>query len=223
MFNLPHIPSRQRWLPVRTFTLAFGDPAYDRELGSPATSNQVGIGDVPHVLAVDRAEYDPAATIHLVIWKRQKGLNTKVEKPAGSWALIVQVVPGDGGPPRSLQIAATEAKPSDPKFPGSRYVVEGCETYAIPLSALREPADPKNPSADVPQLQAGDRLQVTVNNEAADKEQLTLNVGIIAQPVLPPPAATYGLATLQRVDAAVGTTLFATAPLPQSNRVSGSA
>lgn len=217
VFDLPHIPSRQRWLPVKTFTLAFGDPAYDRELGGPTSSNQVGIGDVPHVLAVDRAEYDPAATIHLAFWKRQKGLNTKVEKPAGSWALIVQVVPGDGGPSRSLQIAATEAKPSNPKFPGSRYVVEGCEIYAIPLSALREPVDPKSPSADVPaKLKAGDRLQVTVNNEAADKEQLTLNVGVIAQPVLPPPAATYGLATLQRVDAAVGTTLFATAPLPQA-------
>ena len=36
-FDLPHIPNRQRWLPVETFTVAFGDPAYDRELGSPTT------------------------------------------------------------------------------------------------------------------------------------------------------------------------------------------
>jgi hypothetical protein len=216
VFDLPHIPSRQRWLPVKTFTLAFGDPAYDRELGSPTTSDQVGIGDIPHVLAVDRAEYDPSATVHLAFWKRQKGLKTQIEKPEGSWALIVQVEPGDGGPSRSLQIAATEAKPADPNFPGPRYAVDGRETYAIPLPALREPADPKNPSADVPaNLKAGDRVRITVNNEAGDNEQLTLSVGIIAVPVLPPPAATYGLATLQRLDAAVGTTLFATAPLPQ--------
>ncbi|WP_246297595.1 hypothetical protein [Tardiphaga robiniae] len=216
VFDLPHIPSRQRWLSVKTFTLVFGDPAYDRELGSPTGSAQAGIGDVPHVLAVDRAEYDPAATIHLAFWKRQKGVGTQIEKPAGSWVLIVQVEPTDGGPSRSLQIAATKAQPANPKFPGSRYVVDGCETYAIPLPALREPAGPKNPSADVPaQLRAGDRVRITVNNEAGDSEQLTLSVGIIALPVLPPPAATYGLATLQRLDAAVGTALFATAPLPQ--------
>ncbi|WP_315827142.1 hypothetical protein [Bradyrhizobium sp. SZCCHNG3015] len=214
VFDLPHVPSRQRWLPIKRFTLAFGDPAYDRELGSPARNNRVGIDDVPHLLAVDRAEYDPASTIFLAFWKRAKGIGTKPEKPAGNWALSVQLVPGNGGPPRQLQIAATAPRPasSDP-----RYNVDGNETYAIPLSALREPTDPKNPAADVPaQLKAGDRVRLTVNNVADDKQQLTLDVGIIAQPVLPPPASTYGLATLQRVDAAVGTALFATAPLPQA-------
>ena len=214
VFDLPHVPSRQRWLPIKTFTLAFGDPAYDRELGSPARNNQVGIDDVPHVLAVDRAEYDPASTIFLAFWKRAKGLGTKPNKPAGNWALSVQLVPGNGGPLRRLQIAATIPRPgsSDP-----RYDLDGHETYAIPLSALREPADPKNPAADVPaQLKSGDRVRLTVNNVADDKQQLTLDVGIIAQPVLPPPASTYGLATLQRTDAAVGTALFATAPLPQA-------
>ena len=214
VFDLPHVPSRQRWLPIKTFTLAFGDPAYDRELGSPANNRQVGIDEVPHVLAVDRAEYDPASTIFLAFWKREKGLHTKAEAPAGKWALSVQLVPGNGGPQRQLQIAATILSPtsSDP-----RYDLDGHETYAIPLSALRELADPKNPAADVPaQLKAGDRVRLTVNNVADVKQQLTLDVGIIAQPVLPPPASTYGLATLQRVDAAVGTALFATAPLPQA-------
>jgi hypothetical protein len=56
-----------------------------------------------------------------------------------------------------------------------------------------------------------------VSNDADPTQQLTLSVGIVAEPVLPPPASTYGLATLhRRLPAAVGTALFATAPLPQA-------
>ncbi|UGY02528.1 hypothetical protein [Bradyrhizobium quebecense] len=217
VFNLPHIPSRQRWLPVETFTLAFGDPAYDRELGSPTTSYQYAIADVPHWLAVDRAEYDPSAKIYLAFWKRQKGPDKPPEDPLpkNGWSLTLQIVPRDGSPARQLQIAATNLLDPPPAKP--RYRVQGRQPYAIALSSLREPFDPKTPAADVPvQFAAGDRLQVTVSNEADATQILTLDVGIIAEPVLPPPAATYGLATLHRLEAAVGAGLFATAPLPQA-------
>ncbi|WP_316189800.1 hypothetical protein [Bradyrhizobium sp. SZCCHNS1054] len=218
VFDLPHIPTRQRWLDVETFTLAFGDPAYDRELGSPARNTLLAINDVPHVLAVDRAEYDPSAKIYLAFWMRKKDpADSPAEPPAGTWSLRLQVVPGDGGPMRKLRIAATLASPGS-AADDPRYVVAGHSAYAIALSSLQELPDPKNPAAEkAVQFTAGDRLQIGVSNDAAPDQQLVLGVGIIAQPVLPPPASTYGLATLQsRLSTAVGTSLFATAPLPQA-------
>jgi hypothetical protein len=227
-FDLPHIPSRQRWLPIDTMTLAFGDPAYDRELGSPTTSNQVGIDNEPHVLAVDRADYDLSATIYFAYWKRPnpplaadhdnpaKDLNLP-QAPNEAWSLRVQLIPRDGSPTRQLQIAAVRlvGTSDDP-----RYKVMGCQAYAIPLAALREPVDPKTPNADVPaQIVAGDRLQISVAKESDRKIALSLNVGVVAEPVIPPPAATYGLATLGPATAyciPVRTALFATAPLPQA-------
>jgi hypothetical protein len=221
VFDLPHIPTRQRWLDVQTFTVAFGDPAYDRELGSPANNTQFAINDVPHILAVDRAEYDPSAKIYLAFWKRQKGTDKPAEAPDPKlhWSLTLQIVPGDGSPARLLQIAATKPKDPAPHTANPRYLVDGLNTYAIPLSSLRELPDPKSPATEKPvPFATGDRLQLTVSNDDdADHQQLMLSVGIIAEPVLPPPASTYGLATLQhRIADAVGTSLFATAPLPQA-------
>ncbi len=167
------------------------------------------------MLAVDRAEYDAGATIYFSFWKQKKGTDTLPQSPDGDWALIVQVVPGNGGPARQLQIAATQPKVStNPKTPDPRYAIAGLKTYAIPLPALREPGDPKNPTAEVPALLgAGDRLQITITNDT--DPPLMVDVGIVSESVLPAPTATYGLATLQG-QAAVGTALFATAPLPQA-------
>jgi hypothetical protein len=216
VFDLPHIPTRQRWVNVETFTLAFGDPAYDRELGSPTSNTQLAINDIPHVFAVDRAEYDPSTKIYLAFWMRKKGAGNEAEKPAGNWSLTLQIVPGDRSPARMLRIAATAAGNGSTTNP--RYAVTGHASYAIALSSLQELPDPKNPAAERPvQFAAGDRLQLTVSNDSDANQQLMLSVGIIAQPVLPPPASTYGLATLQsRLPQAVGTSLFATAPLPQA-------
>lgn len=207
VFDLPHIPTRRRWLPLAPFTLSFGDPAYDRELGSPARSNALGIGDVPHVLAADRAEYDTAATIHFAFWKRKREKDSKPEVPAGQWTLGVQVVPLAGGEARNLAIAATAAT-------GIRYKVVGSRPYAIAVASLRETFKGAALNDQPAQLLPGDRLRLTVS-DGNDDHTLSVDVGIVAEPVLPPPAASYGLATLQQGGPAVGTALFATAPLPQ--------
>lgn len=207
VFDLPQIPTRRRWLPLTPFTLGFGDPAYDRELGSPVRSHALGIDDIPHVLAADRFEYDPAATIHFAFWKRKRGKDAKPEIPSNQWTLGVQVVPLAGGKARDLGIAATTAT-------GIRYKVIGCNAYAIAIANLRETSKGKVLNDQPAQLLPGDRLKLTVN-DGDDAHILSIDVGIVAEPVLPPPAASYGLATLQHGGPAVGTTLFATAPLPQ--------
>ena len=213
VFELPHIPARRRWLPIMPFTLAFGDPAYDRELGSPATSNALGIKDVPHVLAADRAEYDTGATIHLAFWKRVRAADAKPEPPSGQWVLGLQVVPAAGGLARDLAIAATGTTEI-------LYKVVGCQSYAVVIASLRETHEvaPNKRAAlnDQPaKLLPGDRLRLTVTEQSDTTHTMSVDVGIVAEPVLPPPAASYGLATLQGAGDAVGTALFATAPLPQ--------
>lgn len=210
VFDLPHIPVRRRWLPLTSVTLAFGDPAYDRELGSPARSNALGIKDVPHVLAADRAEYDTASSIHFAFWKRERKPDAVPEAPNDrQWTLGVRVVPA-AGTERDLAIAATTA-------PGIRYKILGLAAYSIAIASLRETSNGA-PLYDQPaQLFPGDRLKLTVTGTGVDNvaHSITVDVGIVAEPVLPPPAVSYGLVTLQRGGPAVGTALFATAPFPQ--------
>lgn len=213
VFDLPHIPAQRRWLPLVPFTLCFGDPAYDRGLGSPTRTGQFAIADVPHVLAIDRAEYDTGATIHFAFWKREKTPNAEAEAPKGAWALSIRVVPRDGGPERLLGMTATNTN-------GIRYFVHGAKPYAIPIPALREVRD-QEPLSDTPaKLSAGDRLRIVVtrvtDNGNMSPPSLSAELGIVPEPVLPPPTACYGLATLQDGGIAVGTALFATAPLPQT-------
>ncbi|UVK55361.1 hypothetical protein DBIPINDM_001869 [Mesorhizobium sp. AR02] len=210
VFDLPHIPAQRRWLPLMPFTLCFGDPAYDRELGSPTRTGQLAIADVPHVLAIDRAEYDTGATIHFAFWKQEKTPDPNPAPPEGAWALSIKVVPRDGGPERTLGIAATNTS-------GIRYFVRGKRPYAIPIPGLREVRD-QALLADTPaNISPGDRLRIVVSKipDSPTQPSLSVDLGIVPEPVLPPPAASYGLATLHDGGVALGAALFATAPLPQ--------
>jgi hypothetical protein len=164
------------------------------------------------VLAVDRAEYDAGATIHFAFWNRTG--DPALIEPGYAWALSIKVVPRDGGPERPLGLISTATN-------GIRYFVRRMQPYAIPIPTLREVRD-QSPRNDMPaSLGAGDRLRIVVSrvkivgNDVGTPPSLSVDVGIVPEPVLPPPAASYGLATLQD-GAGVGTALFATAPLPQT-------
>lgn len=199
VFDLTSIPQRQRWLPLLPFTLCFADPAYDRELGSPTLSSRTYIGNEAHVLAVDRADYDLGATIYFAFWK---GDGTP---PDGYWKLNVKVSPADGSARRDLGIAGTRSAIN-------KYKVLGACAYPIPIQNLRELRDQSTSLSESPaRLSPGDRLQVRV---ASDAGEIELDVGIVDRPVMPPPAASYGLAILRNADA-VATALFSTAPPPQ--------
>lgn len=201
VFDFSHIPSQRRWLALTPFTLCFADPAYDRELGSPTKTGSLAIANVPHTLAVDRSEYDPGATIHLAFWKDKKGVDAIVE----SWELSIKAIPKEGGTQRSLGLAGTRTN-------AIKYRVRENRAYAIPISGLREVRDDAVLD-DVPaKLSAGDRLSIVLNKDSSD---LRVDVRIVADSVVPPPGAAYGLVTLHTNASSVNTALFATAPLPQ--------
>jgi hypothetical protein len=224
VFDLPSAPAGRRWLDIETFTLAFGDPAYDRELGSPARASQpvnvaTANGPRSHMLAVDRVEYDLSATVYFQFWRAEKGAaggGDIPKAPDGNWTLQLLLDPAVGGDPRQLRIAnVAEFATSTPAIP--RYEVKGAAPYALALSTLRELADPRSPGEEaVARLAPGDRLQLTVQRTAGEVA-LTVTIGIVAEPAFPPPAAIYGLATLRAGDRnAVRAALFATSPLPQT-------
>lgn len=208
--ELGHAPMRERWLPLHTLTLAFGDPAYDRELGSPAKNDLRAFSDIPHVLALDRAEYDLTSTVFFAFWSREtpkNGQENPIAVPTG-WAVAFELIPGDSTPARPLRLTATKAMDAtDPPTP--RYELGTAKAaYAIAISTLREGG------GETARIAAGDRLRVSVLKVDNPNDFLSVDVGIVAEPVLAPPAATYGLATLHD-GSSVGTALFATAPLPQ--------
>ncbi|MBI2740129.1 MAG: hypothetical protein HYX38_26735 [Rhodospirillales bacterium] len=202
VFDLPHVPTQRRWLARSSLTLGFGDPAYDRELGSPAMSNQRAIDDVRYALAADRVDYDPGAIVHFAGWGGTDAWDVK---------LVLQVVPRDGSRARSLAIADIPSVGTDPEKPS--YAIEREMAYALPLSSLLEvPATDKRPA----RLKPGDRLKLQLEITGKPQEGPSIYLGIVAEPALPPPAACYGLATLPGGpgSTAVSAALFATAPLP---------
>ncbi|MBH8609973.1 hypothetical protein I4N56_002700, partial [Pseudomonas mohnii] len=205
VLDLTHIPTQRRWLPLTPFTLCFADPAYDRELGSPTKTGSLAIADVPHTLAVDRREYDTGATIHFAFWKDTKVVNAEPVPLIDTWELSIKAIPREGGTQRSLGLAGTRTN-------AIKYQVIESRVYAIPLSGLREVRDDAVLDNVPAMLSAGDRLSIVLNKDGAD---LRVDVGIVADSVLPQPGAAYGLVTLHADQGSASTALFATAPLPQ--------
>ena len=61
---VPVAATRQPSLRIETATLAFGDPAYDREISSKTASDNQQTDGKSYLLALDRLEYDLAASIY---------------------------------------------------------------------------------------------------------------------------------------------------------------
>src|SRR5690349_9632793 len=61
---VPIAAYRQPSLRIATVTLAFGDPAYDREISSKTASAGQQVDSQSYLLALDRLEYDLAASIY---------------------------------------------------------------------------------------------------------------------------------------------------------------
>ena len=209
---LPLVPVDRPFLPVEIATLAFGDPAYDRDLASPAKSDMQRVGsDTVHLLALDRTEYDLAETIHFAIGKVTAGLGktpefdtTNTDAWSVSFAVQPKTRPNDPSPKqRPLGINGVKAEPnSDPPI----YKIDKRLPYAVAISALRE-AD-----GAAARLEPGDRLVATATWSDV---RLRVDVGLVDEPVIAPAVAVYSLVTLDNNGQTSTTALFATAPLPQ--------
>jgi hypothetical protein len=227
---VPIAPYKQPSLRIDTATLAFGDPAYDREISSKTASASQQVEGKPYLLALDRLEYDLSASIyfaagHVVM----TSLNDPVGKDA-TWDTADEQMVLQLGVLRKSTPAAVHPSPLvvagrnrlDGNVPPQHRFAAG-QAYTIALADLREVIPNKKDDwtagytmqAPSPAFVAGDRIVVTVTSSKGGT--LEVAVTIVADPVLSPPAAVYGLATLDDTNGTkrLTSSLFATAPLPQ--------
>lgn len=208
-------PGDRRVLRSQTRTIAFGDPSYDRQLGSAAEGDIKQIGGVRALLAVDRQEYDPGATLYFACdtIDPASGLFAS-ESPAPK--IVVRFrrfgppnPDGTARAPEKLVIAGRAPDKGDNGYELSRY-----QPYELALRLLRRLSTGVD---DVSRLEPGDRLEVSADLENdSETKTLTVFVNIIAAPVIAPPPSVYSViestAGVQGVSRVV---LHAAAPLPQ--------
>jgi hypothetical protein len=208
---------------VSVVSVAFGDPAHDRQLAS-ATKAQTTVEDgVTWLLALDRAEYDCNATVHLAAGP------LAAAAAAGSFPEPIHFSPA--GAATELKLAINAIAPQSPGQPppllrplvldgvefdaDKKHRLSACAAVAIPLAALRDATNVPAVPADLP---AGYRLSFAITGHPSNTP-LMANVGVVEGPVLAAAEAAYGLVGLGKaLDGTDGprleASLFASAPLP---------
>ena len=206
-------------LPPRT--IAFGDPAYDRELGSPTKSTALRSNAGDWLLAADRAEYDLGSTIYFAAGRVSPALGKPTAFEGGAtltFDVSVQPksAPDQKDPPKLRRLQINGAAPS--------LTIELGEPVCFLISSLHEIKE-DGTVGDPAALAPGDRLVLSVTPPAPENHTpLVLEAMLVDEPVLAAPAAAYGLVSLAAptfAAAAVApkdlhaeTSLFATAPMP---------
>lgn len=222
--ELPQGPRRQillpmmlgsgtrRVLPVRPNTIIFGDPAYDRQLASQTASAAPGGGD-SFLLAADRRAYDLGSTLYFaagnIDTKSGEFSESETTDFKVSFArLPPQTLIGDQPPPQPLRVRGAESK-------DGTYDVKHDTVIEIGLGQFVATDTPPDATTTCPLL-PGDRLQiVAILPKGTDNKQrtATLQVDIVAEPVIAPPPSVYSVVETANDTARVR--LHAAAPLPQ--------
>lgn len=202
--------------PVLTTTVAFGDPAYDRQLGSKTLASAPDYqGQAEFVLILDRDKYDLGSTIHLaggLVDSNQREFN-----PChGELKLAIFRIPrSDAGPNASedkFPLYAAEKRTGEEGV----HMIEDGKAYAIHLPSVRDA------NGNAARLEAGDRLRFelsapTALNGTTPKNRVVV-VQLTEEPTIAPPPSVYSLLAM-RTDGNANETsariaLHACAPLP---------
>lgn len=222
--RLPVLPAFGPYLPIPTATLAFGDPAYDRELAGPT---KTAIWRDPTtkgrtlMLSLDRPAYDVGETIHFAAGALNPDFLatarlTAPTPPApftpltkANWTLGIEWLPKPVEGRASVVCPLVVADPAITDEQATTYRIDGVSAYGVAITALRMTDGSK------PAFKDGDRLNFTVKTE--NTPPLTVAVTLVEKPVIAPSPAVYSLVTLDAVGATqtIATpVLYASAPLP---------
>ncbi|KPN91541.1 hypothetical protein [Pseudomonas nunensis] len=206
-------PGIRSVLPVRTTTIAFGDPSYDRQLASPTrfhAKEVAGSGNSKRiVLATDRKEYDVGSTLYLAfgVTARESGLFAKDDSDFKPRLRITFSRAGDRDhkPVLSAPLAVEDVTPG----PDKRYPLDQGKPYAIALSQLYSPEEASTSSALLP----GDRLTLSMLYDAT--HELVVEVDIVAQAVVAPAPCVFSVIGPGAEEKSMSVVLHAAGPLPQ--------
>ncbi|MDF0495738.1 hypothetical protein [Bradyrhizobium yuanmingense] len=211
-------PGDRRVLRSRTRTVAFGDPSYDRQLGSTAEGDIKDVGGSRALLSVDREEYDPGATLYFACDTIDpvSGLfATDPNDPLPIFKVRLRRF-GQSGPDGTAPAPEKLFVAGGPKAgdSGDGYELPRRAPYELPLRLLRRVSAGVD---SVSPLGPGDRLEISAElTNGGETKMLTVVVNIIAAPVIAPPPCVYSV-----IESAAGAqdasrvVLHAAAPLPQ--------
>jgi hypothetical protein len=210
-------PGSRRVLMTRMQTIAFGDPSYDRQLGSTTES---AIGDIAagrFMLAVDRQSYDTGSTLYFACGRMDPETGA-FASGTGTFDLKFQrfgPLNPDGTPRDPDDLLIADMSPVDSQ--NHYYQCNFDEPLEITLQQLRYAS---GKPGDVCPLVAGDRLGVTAvikdtTTTPPKSKELTVFVNIVATPVIAPPPCVYSV--IEVIDGTLSSrvVLHAAAPLPQ--------
>ncbi len=208
-------PGDRRVLRSRARTIAFGDPSYDRQLGSAAEGDIKQIGGARALLSVDRQECDPGATLYFAC--------DTIDPLSGLFASGLPTPKfmvrfrrfgrpnpdGTARAPENLVVVGRVPDEGDNGYELPRY-----QPYELALPLLRRVGAG---AEDVSPLQPGDRLEVRADlTEAGETKGLAVFVNIVATPVIAPPPSVYSvLESTSGTKPVSRVVLHAAAPLPQ--------
>jgi len=218
-------PGDRRVLRSRTRTIAFGDPSYDRQLGSTAEGDIKQVGGSRALLSVDREEYDPGATLYFACDTIDPVSGLFATLPPDPSVLVPTPDPvftvrfrrfgrpdpdGTAHAPEKLFVAGGPPAGNT----GAGYELPRYVPYELSLRLLRRVGAGVD---GVAPLEPGDRLEVSAELEnGGETKTLAVFVNIVAAPVIAPPPCVYSViesaAGAQGVSRVV---LHAAAPLPQ--------
>lgn len=207
-------PGNRAVLPVRLHTIAFGDPSYDRQLGSPTASAVLEVKEERLLLAADRKQYDGAALLYLAGGRieRTSGLFDEGENPPSRMLRLTRLRPS--GKP-GLPVLATKLTLADVSPTQGRYPIKGGQPVQIALAQLRVAEESGSERA----LRPGDNLLLEMEY-AEDPaktilKDLQLVVEIVAEPVIAPAPSVFSVLASNEGDAWKNAVLHAAGPLPQ--------
>lgn len=211
-------PGDRRVLRTGVRTIAFGDPSYDRQLGSTTESDIKQYGDVRGLLAVDRQEYDTGATLYFACDTIDSATGLFTGRSAGE-KFTVRFrrlgKPNPDGSTRAPEKLVVAGRNPDVNANGDNgYDLDRSKPHEVQLRLLRLL---RSDTADVSPLEPGDRLEVSADMiVGTEKKTLAVFVNIVATPVIAPPPCVYSVIESTGGETDVSrVVLHAAAPLPQ--------
>jgi hypothetical protein len=194
-------------LAVDVATAIFGDPAYDRQLGSPCESSPAVVVDGAGKklqLVLDRKEYHLDETAHFSGGLRQGDAFGDAGTPMLFFVKVQPKMLADGTKPRPrpLMVPKASGATNDGKVP----LPAPQDAHALKLNALRE-AD-----GSPARLAPGDQL--VMHLEYQEKWTASVAVRLTDVPSIAPPPAVYSVLTAASDWSSARVALHASAPLP---------
>jgi hypothetical protein len=196
-------------LPLSTTTIVFGDPSYDRQLGSSTQSAQLrDPTNQSYLLALDRSQYDVEGTVYFAFGTIDPNSTVKRFGPAGGVARVQFRIqrgsPVDGPPTPSTPVSIDGVKSVADKMMQS---VQLGSAYAVPLRAFRLNGEP------IPWA-SGDQLIVTALVPDLSRS-VEVRARIVAHPQIAPSPSVYSVVGQGPGKSFADVPLHAAGPIPQ--------